>query len=630
MRARQLALRASLLPALLLVMACLCVSAFAQNGVPRQRVLLLFTHQSDQPAQAIMEQAIRSTLENGTSAPLEIYSEYLDAVRTPLADYDRELVVQLDRKYGHKKFDVILVVNPPALKLLLKNRASLFAGVPIVFMVLDRQNLDGLDLGPNVTGVWGDINYRSNLELALSLHPNTKRVVVISGVSEWDNYWRTRVQKEFQELESRVEISYLVGLSIADQKKALAGLSSNTVVFFMSSTQDSAGNNYGNAEVLREISPVSAAPIYGSSDALLGLGIVGGALSSFEALGRNGAQLGLRVLRGEKAEAIAAHGVAAVPMFDARELQRWGISEKKLPPGSIIRFKEPSFWELYRGRIIIAVTILALQSIFIGWLLFERKRRQRAKRALDQLNVELEHRISARTAALASKSRELETFAYSVAHDLKAPLRGIDGYSRLLLEDHKESLNDEGRLFLETIQSSSAEMTQLIEDLLDYSRLERRELHTGTVELGPLVAAAVQAKKREVGDRKIEFVIDVNGEMVRADQSGLSQSLRNYLDNAIKFTRDVPNPRIEVGSKETENGCLVWVKDNGVGFDMTYHDRIFDIFQRLNRTEEYPGTGIGLAIVRKAMERMGGKAWAESETGKGATFYLEIPTTTHG
>src|SRR5262249_5871581 len=154
------------------------------------------------------------------------------------------------------------------------------------------------------------------------------------------------------------------------------------------------------------------------------------------------------------------HGVAALPMFDWRELQRWGISEQKLPPGSIVRFRVPSFWELYRGRIIIALTILALQSIFIGLLLFERKRRQRAKRALDQLNVELEHRITARTAALAAKSRELETFAYSVAHDLKAPLRGIDGYSRLLLEDHKENLNDEGRTFLETIQSSSAEMTQ--------------------------------------------------------------------------------------------------------------------------------------------------------------------------
>lgn len=627
MRARRLALRASLLPAFLLAMALSC---FAQGDAPRQRVLLLFTHQSDQPAQVIMEQAIRSTLQNGTAAPLEIYSEYLDAVRTPLEDYERELVVQLERKYGRKKFDVILVVNPPALELLLKNRASLFAESPIVFMVLDHQNLDGLDLGSNVTGVWGENNYKSNVDLALSLHPATKRVVVISGVSEWDNYWRARVQKEFSGLSRKFEISYLVGLSIAEQKKALAGLSSSDVVLFISSTQDNAGNNYGNAEVLREISPVSTAPIYGSSDALLGLGIIGGELNSFEALGVNGAQLGLRVLRGEKADAIAAHGVAAVPMFDWRELQRWGISEQKLPAGSVVRFKVPSFWELYRGRIIIALTILSLQSIFIGLLLFERKRRQRAKRALDQLNVELEHRITARTAALAAKSRELETFAYSVAHDLKAPLRGIDGYSRLLLEDHKASLNDEGRSFLETIQSSSAEMTQLIEDLLDYSRLERRELHTGPIELRSLVDAVVQAKKREVGDRTIEFVINVNGETVRADQSGLSQSLRNYLDNAIKFTRDVPNARIEVGSRETDDGCVLWVKDNGVGFDMTYHDRIFDIFQRLNRNEEYPGTGIGLAIVRKAMERMGGKAWAESETGKGATFYLEIPTTTHG
>lgn len=627
MRARRLALRASLLPMLLLAMAWSC---FAQDNAPRQRVLLLFTHQSDQPAQVIMEQAIRSTLQNGTSAPLEIYSEYLDAVRAPLEDYERELVVQLERKYGRKKFDVILVVNPPALKLLLKNRATLFAGSPIVFMVLDHQNLDGLDLGSNVTGVWGENNYRPNFELAVSLHPRTKRVVVISGVSDWDNYWRTRVQKELSDFQGKFEISYLVGLSIADQKKALSGLPSDTVVLFISSTQDNAGNNYGNAEVLREISPGSTAPIYGSSDALLGLGIIGGELNSFEALGVNGAQLGLRVLRGEKADAIAAHGVAAVPMFDWRELQRWGISEQKLPAGSVVRFKVPSFWELYRGRIIIALTILSLQSIFIGLLLFERKRRQRAKRALDQLNVELEHRITARTAALAAKSRELETFAYSVAHDLKAPLRGIDGYSRLLLEDHKASLNDEGRSFLETIQSSSAEMTQLIEDLLDYSRLERRELQTGPIELRPLVDAVVQAKKREVGDRAIEFVVNVNGETVRADQSGLSQSLRNYLDNAIKFTRDVPNARIEVGSRETDDGCVLWVKDNGVGFDMIYHDRIFDIFQRLNRNEEYPGTGIGLAIVRKAMERMGGKAWAESETGKGATFYLEIPKTTHG
>ena len=131
-----------------------------------------------------------------------------------------------------------------------------------------------------------------------------------------------------------------------------------------------------------------------------------------------------------------------------------------------------------------------------------------------------------------------------------------------------------------------------------------------------------------MADRDIHFVVEVNGGAVLADSNGLTQSLNNYLDNAIKFTRDVPNARIEIGSKETSNSCLLWVKDNGVGFDMKYHDRIFDIFQRLNRAEDYPGTGVGLAIVRKAMERIGGKACAESEIGKGATFYLEIPKQT--
>jgi signal transduction histidine kinase len=135
----------------------------------------------------------------------------------------------------------------------------------------------------------------------------------------------------------------------------------------------------------------------------------------------------------------------------------------------------------------------------------------------------------------------------------------------------------------------------------------------------------VEEKRRESAERSIDFVIDVNGATVLADASGLAQAVRNYLDNAIKFTRKVDDPHIEVGSEESDKSCLLWVRDNGIGFDMKYHDRIFDIFQRLNISEEYPGTGIGLAIVRKAMERIGGRAWAISEPGHGATFYLEIP-----
>src|SRR6185369_10779053 len=198
--------------------------------------------------------------------------------------------------------------------------------------------------------------------------------------------------------------------------------------------------------------------------------------------------------------------------------------------------------------------------------LFERNRRRRANLALDRLNAELETRIAARTAALNAKTRELEAFAYSVAHDLKAPLRGIDGYSRMLLADYFEKLDDSGRSFLQTIQNSTDEMNQLIDDLLAYSRLERREIKPYRIELAPIVSALVEEKRRDATAHQNDFVVDVNGATVMADASGLSQSLRNYLDNAIKFSSKTTEPRIEIGSKESERCCLLWVRDNGIGF----------------------------------------------------------------
>lgn len=213
----------------------------------------------------------------------------------------------------------------------------------------------------------------------------------------------------------------------------------------------------------------------------------------------------------------------------------------------------------------------------------------------------------------------------AVAHDLQAPLRGIDGYSRLLLEDHTEQLNEDGRFFVETINEATSEMAQLIDELLEYSRLERSQVKLARIEIQPFVKSMVEQKKREVGDRKIDFVVNINGGDVLADTSGFTQALRNYLDNAIKFTRKQEQAKIEIGADEATGSYVLWVRDNGIGFDMENHDRIFGIFQRLNPSADYPGTGLGLAIVRKAMERMGGRAWATSEPGCGSTFFLEIP-----
>ncbi len=226
---------------------------------------------------------------------------------------------------------------------------------------------------------------------------------------------------------------------------------------------------------------------------------------------------------------------------------------------------------------------------------------------------------------LASKNREMETFTYSVSHDLKAPLRGIDGYSRILLEDYGDRLDDEGKRFLKTIRGATEQMNQLIMDLLAYSRLERRSIADASISLSELVGAVVAQRLSDVRGQEPTVHVDVPLFLVRGDRDGLAQAVRNLVDNAFKFTRDNPQPVIEVRAEPIGEMVRLSVRDNGIGFDMQYHEKIFGIFTRLHRPEDYPGTGVGLALVRKAMERMGGRAWAESSPGAGATFYLEMP-----
>ena len=379
----------TLVQGLLLALVMTAPCAAAQDSAEPKRVLIVYANDSSTTNRGTaIDRAIGSTLKDGSPVRIEIYFEYVGDRRLG-TQYEKEFVALMQRKYEGKKFDVIFTINLSPLRILLRNRAELFPDTPIVFLTLDQRNVTDLYPAPGVTGVWGEISFKPNLELALALHPGTRRVVVIGGVSDFDRYWTARAQEDFRAYESSLEFIYLSGLSVPEMRKALAGLPPHTIGFFVTSVRDNAGNIYESPEFLEQVSPVSTAPIYGTTEAQLGQGIVGGRILTFEALGIGAGQMGLRVLAGEKPEAIAPHGIPSAAMFDWRELQRWRISESHLPPGSIVRFRVPSFWQEYKWYAIAVISVVIVQSLLIIGLVINRTRRKHAEAALREAKESL-------------------------------------------------------------------------------------------------------------------------------------------------------------------------------------------------------------------------------------------------
>jgi len=223
---------------------------------------------------------------------------------------------------------------------------------------------------------------------------------------------------------------------------------------------------------------------------------------------------------------------------------------------------------------------------------------------------------------LADANKELEAFAYSVSHDLRSPLRGIDGFSKILLDEYSEKLDEDCRRYLSRIRDNTSRMSALIDDILALSRVGRIEIQPKPVYLSDMVNNVLKDFKEEIDSRGIS-IKKIKDVQLRCDPTLVQTILSNLVSNAIKFTGKKENPEIEIGFDEEEDA--IFVKDNGIGFDMQYHDKIFQVFQKLHLPEEYGGTGIGLAIVKRIVDRHHGKIWAESETGKGATFFVKLP-----
>jgi PAS domain S-box-containing protein len=357
------------------------VIAQTSSSLPLRRVLVLYSDERLLPANIIADEAIRATFAVESSKRIEFHSEFLDVSRFPgEAQQQRESDFLRD-KYRERPPDLVIAGGGPALEFLLKYRAAIFPNVPIVHCGVEALPKEVPDA--KIAGIPVLRTAASTLELALSLQPDTRNVAVVAGSAPQDLESAEQFRRETPAFADRVGFTWLINVSLSDLCDELSRLPDDTVVLYLTMFQDAAGASFIPRQALALFAPASRAPIYGCYDTYLGYGIVGGSMVTFEEIGRKAARLGMRILAGEDAQTVArSESHQAAPMFDWRELRRWNISEKQLPPDSVVRFKEPTYWEQHYKLILGAVSLCSLEAFLIAALLIQRRRRRLAERAL--------------------------------------------------------------------------------------------------------------------------------------------------------------------------------------------------------------------------------------------------------
>ena len=604
---------------------CLIVASGADAAdVERpKRVLIVHSFGSSAPPFTTHSTAFETTLTQEMGKRVDLDQVSLDMARYAQPDMEEAFVEFLLKRLAKWQPDLVVPIGSPAGRFVVKFRDRLFPGTPVIYTGMDRRTVPPDAITKNATFVGEDFKLAGLVEDILQLAPDTTNIEVILGATPLERYWTIEFRRAFEPFTNRVSFNFLNDLSFDQMLGRLSKLPPRSFILLGLFLRDASGVTHNEDEALQRLHAVANAPINGLYQNQLGLGIVGGRLYQGELQGVESARIAIRVLRGEPMSSFPPMFVGTQrPRYDWGKLQRWNISESRLPPGSVIEFRQPTVWERYRWWIVGALFIFVLQVVMIAGLLVQRTRRRRAEMELQRNRDALAH--VARVATVG----ELTT---SVAHELNQPLAAILSNAEaaeMFLIAEPPAL-DEVREILADIRKDDQRASEVIRRMR--SLLRKQELAPKSIEINDAVEEVLKLLSIDADHRKVALNFEKTADLPRAwcDPVHLQQVVLNLVLNGMEAMAGLPEEQrqVVVRTGPGDNGTVkIAVADSGPGIPV---DRLPKLFEPFFTTKQ-DGMGMGLSIARTIVEAHFGKIWAESNSEAGATFYFTMPVAKEG
>ncbi len=596
----------------------LLLLAVESRAAEPQRVLMLHAFGHAYSPWSDMAASFRAEIIKRSPRPINLYEVSLDTTRAKETSDDGPFTEYIKALLSGQPPDLIVPVGAPAAFFLQRNRAQLFPLVPVLILGADIRRIPGATRTEYDTGVLLDLDLPAYVENILQLLPQTQNLAVVVGNSPVERYWTSELRRAFEQFADRVNITWFNDLTLSEMQERAAGMPAQSVIFWFLLSEDAAGVPYSEDRALEAMREVSAVPIFGMGDYQLGRGIVGGPLMQTKALGQQGADAALRVLKGDKPSALDPPSVLlGPPAYDSRELQRWGISDARLPHGSVLHFRQPSIWEHYRWPIMAVAAVIPLQSILISYVLFQGRRRREAEAEAALQRQEVAHLM--RVSLLGELSG-------SIAHEINQPLTAIlsNAQAALYLLAQKSPDLAEIHDALQEIVHEDDRAGEVIHRLR--SLLKKGERKAEYVNINDLVRSTINLLNSELIGRDINVGLDLqNSELLaRGDSVQLQQVLLNLVMNAMDAMTSTPPAQrsILISTREEQAGTVdVRVKDQGHGIPPKVNGHLFEPFY----TTKDHGLGLGLALCSTIIQAHQGKLTLVNGEGGGAIAGFSLP-----